>query len=153
MTNQSVQLFYKHNKRYYPWGNGIDDWHSDHDALKIGEFRLISCPSPGTYREQHIINPDHATFIAASEIAREAMEQAILEMAKASPSLDLMEYSPMQKELIEKFRSDMATLGALVPTYWRHSSPFEIAKAGIDAVKEAMLNIDKERESGQRERK
>lgn len=126
------QLYIKRGRRYIPWGNGTD-WDSDHDAMEIGSFRLIHCPDPGHYRTRHDVTPDTAGWAAAAMIAQQAMEDAMRERAIAQPQVQ--QYSKRQMELIEQFRRDMADAGGLVPSYWSHGTAFEIAQAGVDAVR------------------
>jgi hypothetical protein len=43
--------------------------------------------------------------------------------------------TPEQLAIIERFRIEMATTGALLPTWWTTASAADIARAGIDAVR------------------
>jgi hypothetical protein len=128
------QLYIKRGRRYIPWGNG-SDWIADHDAMKIGSFRLIHCPDPGHYRTRHDVTADTAGWVAAAMIAQQAMEDAMRERAIAQPQVQ--PYTYRQLRLIEQFRRDMAVEGGLVPSYWSHGTAFEIAQAGVDAVRRA----------------
>ena len=122
-------LYVKKGRRYHVWGNA--DYSLD--TLPVGSFRLEHCSEDGSHRYSYGVTPDAAGFLAAAALARKAMEDAILEKAVARPNTDY-EYTPEQRKLIEKFRSDMAEAGALVPAYWIHSSAWEIAEAGVNAV-------------------
>jgi hypothetical protein len=126
------QLYIKQGRRYIPWGNGRH-WDADHDAMEAGSFRLIHCPAPGHYRTRHDVTPDTARWAAAAMIAQQAMEDAMRKRAIAQPQVQ--PYTDRQLRLIEQFRRDMAAAGGLVPSYWRHGTPFEIAQEGIDAVR------------------
>ena len=128
-------LYVKRGRRYIPWGHLEQDWHRDGDLMPIGTFRLVHCPAPGHYRTTHDVTPDTAAFLAAAEIAAAAMEQAMRERAVAVPQLGNTPYTAEQRRLIEQFRQDMAATGALVPSYWTSSSAYEIARAGIQAVR------------------
>jgi hypothetical protein len=130
------QLYIKRGRRYIPWGNGTD-WSADHDAMEIGGFRLIHCPEPGHYRTRHDVTADTAGWVAAAMIAQDAMERAMQERAIAQPQTQ--QYTKRQMELIEQFRRDMAAAGGLVPSYWSHGAPHEIAQAGVDAVQRVEL--------------
>jgi hypothetical protein len=129
----SDQLFIKKGRRYVPYGNA-GSWYDDRDVMKIGEFRLTYCADEGHYRARYDVTPDTAAFVAAAMIAQHEMEKAITETIIAKPSLEGQPYTDEQKQIVEKFRHDMAATGALVPHYWLHRSAAEVAKAGVDAV-------------------
>jgi hypothetical protein len=128
----SEQLYVKRGRRYHPWGNG-DHWGHDCDAMEAGTCRLIHCPEPGHYRQRSIVSPDAAAWVAAAMVAEHAMQEAIAARAIAAPQV--APYTPKQLRLIEQFRRDMAAAGGLTPIYWTHSTPGEIVRAGIDAVR------------------
>lgn len=125
------QLYVKRGRRYVPWGIG-DSGGNDWDAMKAGSFRLIYCPEAGLYQHRFDIDPLTVEWAAASMVAEHAMVEAMASRAIASPRSG--EHTPAQLKLIEKFRLDMAAEGALLPTWWNHSTPVEIARAGIEAV-------------------
>lgn len=129
------QLYVKRGRRYLPWGNA-EDWDREKDVMKIGTFRLIHCPEPGHYRYRYDVTPDSAAWVAAAMVAENAMQKAIVDASIARPSSHGSHpYTPEQQRIIEQFRIDMAAAGGLVPSYWTHNSPIEIAEAGINAVK------------------
>lgn len=128
-------FYIKRGRRYVLWGN-LADWNHDNDAMPVGTFRLIHCPEPGHYRTRHDVTPDTAAFLAAAMIAHHAMEEAMFAAAKATPRAPKPKTS-RQRELTEQFRNDMAAEGALLPTYWQHGTAWEIAQAGIEAVRNA----------------
>lgn len=130
-------LYIKEGRRYVPWGN-LEDRSYFQDVMEVGTFKLVHCVENGHYRYRHDVTPDSAAFVAAAMIALDAMEKAMLEKAKSNPNKAPMPWTQRQKELIENFRSDMAATGALVPTYWTTSTAYEIAMAGIEAVKQTI---------------
>ena len=128
-------LYTKKGRRYVVWGNLQDhDWHRK-DAMRAGTFRLTYCPEDGSRRHISDVTPDTAAFAAAAAIAQRAMEQAILERAKAHPLPRESPTTPEQEAIIRKFRDDMIAAGGLMPAYWEYATAYEIAKAGVDAVK------------------
>lgn len=130
-------LYFKKGRRYYPWGN-LQDYHRmGTDLMPAGTFRLVYCPEDGVTRFTTDVTPANAPVLAAMEKARWEMEQAILERARATPYMS-EKYTQEQQELIQKFRNDMAALGALVPMYWTNSTAWEIVEAGINAVKQVL---------------
>ena len=102
--------------------------------MPVGSFRLTYCVAPGHYRYSHGVMPDTAAFLAAAEVAQVAMERAMAEAAMSGPG-NGNTYTPQQRQIIERFRQEMAAAGALMPTWWHSSSAREIAQAGIDAVR------------------
>lgn len=131
-THMTEQLYYKKGRRYYPWGT-TDSWDHERDALKAGSCRLTYCPAPGHYRYRYDVTPDSAAWMAAAMVAEHAMQEAMAQKATATPC-DSLVYTEEQKQILEKFRKDMAAAGGLIPPYWTHGTPAEIAKAGVDAV-------------------
>ena len=129
-------LYVKKGRRYVPWGTLIDHWDSHPDVLRVGQCRLTYCPEQGHKRYIYDVTPDTAAFLAAAQIAQHAMEEAMLQKAIAQPSADPVPYTEEQYALIQEFRQHMSQLGGLVPSYWVHGTAYEIAKAGIDAVKD-----------------
>lgn len=131
-------LYVKKGRRYVPWGTMVDRW--DPDVMRVGQCRLTYCPEQGHKRYVYDVTPDTAAFVAAAQVAQHAMEEALLQKAIAHPSADPAPYTEAQYALIQEFRQRMHQLGGLVPSYWVHGTAYEIAKAGIDAVKQFQEN-------------
>lgn len=126
-------LYTKQGRRYVAWGHA-DRY--DHDTMRAGEFRLTYCARDGERRYTYGVTPDTAGFVAAAEIARDAMERAINDRAIAGPQLGAVTpYTKRQLAIIEQFRRDMAEAGGLTPTYWQHATARELSEAAIDAVR------------------
>jgi len=144
MNNPDAEVLYiKKGKRYHVWGNALTHGERfDCDPMRVGTFRLTYCPEPSHQRYSYDVKPDHAAFLAAAEIARFAMEEAITKAARFKPNTS-GKYTKQQKDIIERFRQEMADAGGLLPDYWHSGSPAEIAQAGIDAVAKAMANVAK----------
>lgn len=142
MNNPDSEVLYiKKGRRYHVWGNALTHGERfDRDPMKVGAARLAYCPSPGYLRYSYDVQPDHAAFLAAAEIARFAMEEAITKAARFKPNTS-GNYTKQQKDIIERFRQEMADAGGLLPDYWHSGSPAEIAQAGIDAVAKVMANV------------
>jgi hypothetical protein len=135
-ATQPTTLYTKRGRRYVPYGN-ISDWRChDGDIMRAGEFRLTHCNGNGSNWYIYNITPDNAAFLAACSIAQVAMEQAMQEAAISKPDPTVF-YTPQQREIIERFRHEMAATGGLLPVFWRNSSAAEIAAAGIAAVRTA----------------
>ena len=142
MNNPDAEVLYiKKGKRYHVWGNALTHGERfDRDPIKVGTVRLAYCPSPGHLRYSYDVQPDHAAFLAAAEIARFAMEEAITKAARSNPG-STRAYTKQQEEIIGRFRQEMAETGGLLPDYWHSGSPSEIAQAGVDAVTKAMTDV------------
>jgi len=98
-------------------------------------MRVSYCYADGALRYSYDVKPDTASFVAACELAGEAMERAIQGVAMAHPSPRERPYTKRQLEILEHFRAEMVDAGGLLPTWWEYSSAREIAQAGIDAVR------------------
>ncbi len=126
-------LYEKVGRRYVPWGNAWA-WQHDADIMKAGTFRLTFCAGEGSYRYTYDVAPDTAGFVAAAEVAREAMEAAIQAAAVGVPSGPTI-YTKRQQKILARFRAEMAAAGGLMPTWWEIGCARKIAQAGIDAVR------------------
>ena len=124
-------IYIKRGRRYIPWGHS-QAWETD--VLLAGQWRLEFCPRDGSRRYAYDVRPDTAGFVAAAQIAQGAMESAMDSAAVATPSTTIP-YTRKQREIIERFRTEMAAAGGLLPSYWIHTSANDIATAGIDAVR------------------
>lgn len=142
MNNPDSEVLYvKKGKRYYVWGNALAHGERfDRDPMRVGTFRLTYCPEPGHKRYSYDVKPDHAAFLAAAEIARFAMEEAMAKAARSNHSSTQV-YTKQQQEIIERFRQEMADAGGLLPSYWYGGSASEIAQAGVDAVHKAFGEV------------
>lgn len=128
-----TQLFQKLGRRYVPWGHAQQ---LESDAMKAGECRITFCAGNGERRFTYGVKPDTAGFVAAAEVARVAMEQAMQAAAISKPSGGTTLYTKRQRKIIDQFRADMAAAGGLIPTWWEVSCARDIAQAGIDAVRD-----------------
>jgi hypothetical protein len=127
-------LYEKVGRRYVPWGNAWS-WDRDADLMQAGTFRMTACAGEGSYRYVYDVTPDTAGFVAAAEVARLAMEQAMQAAAIGKPSGELTMYTKRQREIIDRFRAEMAAAGGLLPTMWEVTSARDIVQAGIDAAR------------------
>lgn len=106
----------------------------DRDTLPAGCFRLHYAYENGAGMYFYDVKPDTAGFVAASMIAHKAMEQAIRDAAPAKHTA-LKRYTKKQLAIIKRYRAEMVEAGGLLPDWWMHTSPWDIADAGINAVK------------------
>lgn len=126
-------LYRKVGRRFLPAYNVHSAY--DKDAMAVGTWRMVYAYEAGGRRYHYDVKPDTASFEAACMLAREAMERAITEAAKARPQLGIKTYTKRQLAAIERCRQHLAEHGVGMPLHWQHSSPHEISQAAIDAVK------------------
>ena len=126
-------LYEKRGRRYVPVQERWPDSHED--QMAVGTFRLMYCYAGGGCRYQYEVTPATAPWAAAAMIARDVMVKAMQERAVATHS-DPVPYTKKQQQIIKRFRKEMADAGGLLPSYWRHASPFDIADAAIKALEE-----------------
>ena len=128
----SETLYKKVGRRYVPVSQRWDDCGIQ---IPVGSFVLVHAYTEGGRTYQYEVKPDNASFKAAATIARNAMALAIRDASIAKPSEgELKPYTKTQLAIIEKFRKDMSDAGGLVPVWWNHKAPDDIADAGIKAV-------------------
>jgi hypothetical protein len=127
MTTET--LYKKVGRKYVPVSVY---WAFDYrDEQKTGTFRLIYAYEDGARTYEYNVTPSTASFEAAAMVARVAMEEKMREMAKMRPQTPT-KYTKKQLDAIKKFREEM---GGLFPEWWTETSSYEIAQAGIDAVR------------------
>lgn len=127
MTTET--LYKKIGRKYVPVSV---NWHYDYlDGMDTGTFRLIYAYGKGERTYAYNVTPATASFDAAAMVARVAMEEKIREMAKMRPQTPIP-YTKKQLKAIEKFREEM---GGMFPSWWTENASYEIAQAGIDAVR------------------
>lgn len=125
-------LYEKRGRRYVP----VSDYELyGRDLMRLGQFRLTYCYSDGGRRYSYGVTPATASFVAAAEVAAEAMERAIINAVQPSHSARIP-LKPAEIALIAEFRKRAAELNFMWPDWWQHSSARDIAAAGIKAVQE-----------------
>jgi hypothetical protein len=120
------KIYYeKVGRKYVPIAEYDSDWI---DRFPKGSH-LVMC-YPGGNSRVFNIDPDYASLIAASRVARDAMCKAIVKASELRPSKSPI--TPKQKEawdnLAKAFGQEMYTL--------QGSSAWDIAEAGIKALQE-----------------
>lgn len=125
-------LYKRQGRRYVAWGHAE---HYNQDLLRAGQWRLSYCPRDGHTRYAYDVRPDTAGFVAAAELARDAMEQAIQQRAAATFQPGAVPYTKKQLEALENARKYLAEAGVLMPQWWEHATARELSEAGIEAVR------------------
>jgi hypothetical protein len=122
-------LYEKKGRKYVPVAV---EW--DRETLKCGQFRMHYAYEDGGGMYFYDVTPDTAGFVAAAMIAHKAMEQAIRDATPPSPHIPTY-YTKKQRAIIERYRVEMLQTGGMLPDWWQHTTTWDIAKAGIDAVR------------------
>jgi hypothetical protein len=129
----SEALYRKVGRRYVPAYSSIE-W--DRDCMPVGTFRLVFASGDGSQRYSHGVTPETASWAAAADIARHAIESAISEAVHAKPMDNKPRpYTKRQAEILARYRAEMREAGGLLPEWWQHTSARELADAAVDAVR------------------
>jgi len=120
-------LYKKVGRKYVPFAMEYD-----RDVLRVGQFRLHYCYANGAGMYAYDVTPDTAGFVAAAMIAQKAMEEKMAEAAKMTPNKGSRPYTKTELATIDEFRERM---GGMFPTWWTQTSAWDIAKTGIDTVR------------------
>jgi hypothetical protein len=102
-------------------------------TMKLGSFVLTYAYTDGGQSYTYEVTPDTASFIAASKVAQKAMEEVIQEKCRYVP--ERVKFTKKQQAIMEDFQNQMFKAGGNMPTWWTSASGYEIAQAGIDAVR------------------
>jgi predicted outer membrane protein len=132
-------LYKKIGKRYIPAFNVERSY--DNDLMKPGTFRLTYCYTDCGRRYNYDVTPDTASFVAAAEMFRYEMEQAVLEASKAVEQQDKdysKRYTKEQKQVIAQCRDLLDKSGVTTPLWWQHRSGWDMSKHIIERMKDAI---------------
>ncbi len=127
-----MTLYEKRGRKYVPV---VERWlKGDDDQMSVGTFRLTYCYAAGGKRYEYNVTPATASWAAAAMIAREAMEEAIRQAVPAKPQP--IKLTKRQQEILIRYRKEMTEAGGLFPTWWEHTSAWDLSQAAIKAVEE-----------------
>jgi hypothetical protein len=130
-------LYVKQGRKYKPVGTAVRFSHDYQDIMKAGTWRLVYCPKDGAGRYWYGVNPDCASWSAAAMMAENAMIEAINKVSYASMDAGVkLRMTKKQRAAADEARKILMEAGLLQPIWWKHSSAYEIAKAGLDAVRD-----------------
>ena len=104
-----------------------------HNYITMPDGYTLTYRKDGATRWEYAVKPDSAGFMAAAMAARVAMEAAIAAKATYQPS-PIVQYTKKELGYIKRFKDEM---GMRYPRCWTQATAFEIAQAGIDAVRGA----------------
>lgn len=132
-------LYRKIGKRYIPAFNVERSY--DNDLMKPGTFRLTYCYTDCGRRYNYDVTPDTASFVAAAEMFRYEMEQAVLEASKAVEQQDRdysKRFTKEQKQVIAQCRDLLDKSGVTTPLWWQHRTGWDMSKHIIERMKDAI---------------
>ena len=121
-------LYRKVGRKYEPVSQY---WRDCGNEMRVGTFRLRYASEAHGESYEYDVAPDTAGFVAAAMIAKKGMESAISEASKMRPSGG--RYTNKHIAIIAKFKEDM---GGMYPAWWTENSPYDIARAGVNAVRD-----------------
>lgn len=128
-------LYRKVGRKYVP---AEIRWNDDRDSMRVGTFRLTYAYREGGSRYSYDVRPDTAGFVAAAQMYRIEMEQALTEACIARPQEPLTPYTKRQQKVLDRHRKELAAVGLLWPIWWEHASVYAISQAAIDSMKEKL---------------
>ena len=124
-------LYKKVGRRYIPVSQTFGGY--DSPTMKVGTFVLTYAYTDGGRSYSYDVTPDTASFVAAAKVAQQAMEEAIQEKCKYKP--EHVKWTKKQQAIMADFQHQMFKAGGNMPTWWTSASGYEIARAGVDAVR------------------
>lgn len=128
-------VYRKVGRRYEAIGTAREMWRSYEHLLQAGQWRMEYCSRDGSSRYWYDVRPDTASWSAAAMLAEGAMIHAIDQARLAKIEEPAKKFTKRQQKAVEQARQILGEAGLLAPQWWTHRSAYDIAKAGIDAVK------------------
>jgi hypothetical protein len=129
-------LYRKVGRRYEPIGTARELHRRYEHFLHAGQWRMEYCPRDGRGRYWYDVKPDTASWSASAMLAEDAMLEAIDAARLAKVQEPKRQMTKRQEKAFEQAQKILAEAGLLDPQWWTHKSAYEIAKAGLDAVRE-----------------
>ena len=132
-TTETETLFRKVGRKYVP-SYSLSEWSYDKDLMKVGSFRLVHAYSDGGRRYAYNVTPDTAAWVAAATLAVHAMTEAIHKanqhtIASGTP------WTKKQQEAIKQANAILEAAGIWSGRGWTTAQAYDVAQAGVDAVK------------------
>ena len=145
-TTETETLFRKVGRRYIP-AYSLSEWSYDKDLMPVGSFRLVHAYSDGGRRYAYEVTPDTAGWVAAATLAVHAMTEAIHKanqrtIASGTP------WTKKQQEAIKQANAILEAAGIWSGRGWTTAQAYEVAQAGVDAVKRWVNQPDNAESSG-----
>jgi hypothetical protein len=131
---ETETLFRKVGRKYVP-AYSLSEWSYDKDMMPVGSFRLVHAYSDGGRRYAYNVTPDTAAWVAAATLAVHAMTEAIHKanqhtIASGTP------WTKKQQAAIAQANAILEAAGIWSRRGWTTAAAHDVAKAGIDAVRQ-----------------
>lgn len=127
-------LYRKKGRKYVPAFHSQDSWSYDRDLMPVNTFRLTYAYPDGGRRYEYEVKPDTAGFVAAAMLAGKAMGDALHEASRMNYAVS-NHYTTKQQKAVKQAREILEAAGLLSSCYWQSKTADEIARAGIEAVR------------------
>ncbi len=133
-TTETEPLYRKVGRRYVP-AYSLAAWDYEGDLMPVGSFRLVHAYSDGGRRYAYDVTPDTAAWAAAATLAVHAMTEAIHKanqrtIASGTP------WTKKQQAAIAQANAILEAAGIWSGRGWTIAQAYDVAQAGIDAVKQ-----------------
>ena len=133
-TTDTEPLYRKVGRRYVPTYS-LAHWNYDGDMMPVGSFRLVHAYCDGGRRYAYDVTPDTAAWVAAATLAEHAMTEAIHKanqhtIASGTP------WTKKQQAAIAQANAILDAAGIWGRRGWTTAAAHDVAKAGIDAVRQ-----------------
>ena len=132
-TTETETLFRKVGRKYVP-AYSLSEWSYDKDLMPVGSFRLVHAYSDGGRRYAYSVTPETAGWVAAATLAAHAMTEAIHkanQFTVPSPK----PWTKKQQAAIAQANSILEAAGIWSGRGWTTAQAYDVAQAGVDAVK------------------
>ncbi len=141
---ETETLYRKEGRRYIPTYS-LAAWNYDSDLMPVGSFRLVHAYSDGGRRYAYEVTPDTAGWVAAATLAVHAMTEAIHKanqrtIASGTP------WTKKQQAAIAQANSILEAAGIWSGRGWTTAQAYDVAQAGVDAVKRWVNQPDNARD-------
>lgn len=133
-TIDTDPLYRKVGRKYIP-AYSLSEWSYDKDLMPVGSFRLTHAYNDGGRRYEYDVTPDTAAWVAAATLAVHAMTEAIHKanqhtIASGTP------WTKKQQAAIAQANAILDAAGIWSRRGWTTAAAHDVAKAGIDAVRQ-----------------
>ena len=132
---KETETFYRKDGRRYVPAFSAGNWDYDKDVMEVGTFRLTHAYSDGGRRYEYNVTPDTAGWVAAATLALHAMTEAI-HKANQHTVASSTPWTKKQQAAIAQANAILEAAGIWSGLGWTTAAAHDVAKAGIDAVRQ-----------------
>ena len=133
-TTDTEPIYRKVGRRYVP-AYSLAHWNYDGDMMPVGSFRLVHAYCDGGRRYAYDVTPDTAGWVVAATLALHAMTEAI-HKANQHTVASSTPWTKKQQDAIAQANAILEAAGIWSGRGWTTASAHDVAKAGIDAVRQ-----------------